>query len=327
MKTQPSTKSYKVGSVVLATDQGLGILAKSFYDAGIIDYVHIKSHSSRETHYDWYRENLTEDELLDRCDILIFFETPFNWKLIPKAREKGIKTVLMPMYECTNNPLPYIPDQVWCPSDLDMQYYKEYNPVRVQVPVEVPWKVRKEAKIFVHNAGNGGLGGRNGTKEVLEAMSYVKSPLKLIIRSQNTLIYKDNRVEVQNGTIPYEKLWDEGDVFLFPEKFNGLSLPMQEAYASGMLVMTSDRFPNNIYLPNDPLIPVSGYKKERIAVEFDSAIIDPKDIAKTMDEWYGRDITTYSEQGKQWGITNSWQQLKKTYRSMLENLLAERSSP
>lgn len=326
MKTQQPTKSYKVGSVVLATDQGLGILAKSFYDAGIIDYVCIQPHSSRETHHEWYKENLSEEELLEKCDVLIFFETPFNWKLIPKARERGIKTVLIPMYECTNHPLPYIPDEIWTPSALDTEFYKEYNPKQIQIPVDVQWRPRQWAKHFIHNAGNGGLGGRNGTKELIEALKYVKSPIKLTIRSQVPLSCDDERVEVLVGTQNYGDLWKEGDVFVFPEKFNGLSLPIQEAFASGMLVMASDRFPNNTYLPKGPLIPVSGYKKERIASTFDCAIIDPKNIAKTIDAWYGRDISTYSDLGKAWGRTNAWQKLERNYRSMLRNLLEEKSS-
>lgn len=305
----------KIGSIVLATDQGLGYLAKSFYDNGIINKVYVKPHSSRTNHYDWYPDRVSSpDDLLD-CDALLFFEEVFDWKIIPKAREKGIKTVLMVMYECSKCPFPYEPDLILTPSDLDQKYYPQG--VRVNVPVEVPWKLRKEAKVFVHNAGNGGLGGRNGTRELLEAMKYVTAPIKLIVRSQIPITeYTDPRIEYRIGT--FDDIWSEGDVFVFPEKFNGLSLPLQEAFASGMLVMTTDRFPNNTWLPKEPLIPVEGYKKDRFAVEFDSAQISPLSISQTIESWYRRDVTQYSLQGKAWAKANSWKKLKQLYLKICE---------
>lgn len=307
-----------VGSVVFATEQGLGYLAKQFYEKGIINKVVIKEHSSRKAHYEWYKKEdiITEEELITQCDTVLFIETPHNWKLIPEAREQGVKTVLMPMYECTRYPLPYEPDLILCPSLLDLEYYKDKNSVFLPVPVDTKWKERKEAKVFVHNAGNGGLGGRNGTRELIDALRYTSSPFKLIIRSQIPLPeIKDERVEVRVGT--FDDIWSEGDVFVFPEKFNGLSLPLQEAFASGMAVVCGDRFPMNTWLPKDILIPIHSYKKERIAVEFDSAIMRPQDIALSIDSIYGKDITRYSLLGKEFGEKHSWEVLKSEYLKYL----------
>lgn len=309
-------KKYKVGSIVLATEQGLGYLAKDFYDNGVIDVVYIHPHSSRKSHPEWYKNKVNSiEELLDQCESLIFFETPFEWKVIVRAREKGVKTVFMPMYECTRYPLPYQPDLVISPSLLDQQYYPDSQ--FIKVPVNVKWRLRTEAKVFVHNAGNGGLGGRNGTRELLEAMRYVISPIKLIVRSQIPITeYTDPRIFYEYN-VDRKDLWNEGDVFIFPEKFNGLSLPLQEAYASGMLVMCGDRFPVNTWLPNEPLIPVDHYTKEKIAVEFDCAQFDPKTIASKIDEWYNLDITQFSLDGRDWAKNNSWIKQKEIYKKLL----------
>lgn len=306
------------GSIVYATNQGLGILAKSFFDNGLIDKVLIKPHSTYKNNYDWYNmaSVTSEDSLLNKLTHLLIFETPFDWKIIPRARELGIKVILMPMYECTRFPFIYEPDEIWCPSQLDYDFYKskgKENIKLIQIPVDIKWHLRKKAQVFVHNAGNGGLGGRNGTMELIKAMEYVKSPIKLIIRTQ-TIDFKcnDPRVEIRYGTTPYESLWKEGDVFVFPEKFNGLSLPLQEAFASGMLVMCGARHPMTTWLPNEPMIPVKGYHKESIAVEFDCAEYSPEDIARTIDTWYNQDITKYSLLGKEFNINNTWKSLKNT---------------
>lgn len=310
-------KSYKVGAVVLATEQGLGYLAKSFYDNGVVDVVYIHPHTTRENHYEWYENKVSNIDDLLECDTILFFEECFDWKLIVRAREKGVKTVLMVMYECTRSPLPYSPDVILCPSLLDLQYYREGR--GVTVPVDIRWKLRTKALLFVHNAGNGGLGGRNGTKELLDAMQYVKSPIKLIIRSQVPIQQiADNRIEYRIGN--FDDIWEEGDVFVFPEKFNGLSLPLQEAFASGMAVMCGDRFPMNTWLPNDILIPVSEYKKEKISVEFESAVIRPQDIARCIDSIYNKDITSYSLQGKLFNNNNSWTKWKEKYIELLRTV-------
>ena len=307
----------KIGAIVLATDQGLGYLAKQFFDNGIIDKVYIHEHSTRPTHREWYpRESVVSsiDQLIEECDTIFAIETFFDWKTIPKARAKGKKTCIMVMYECTPSPFPYTPDLVLSPSLLDYDHYPGSK--LVVVPAVANPVVRSTANVFVHNAGNGGLGGRNGTAEVLEAMKHVKSPIKLILRSQRPIkVPDDPRIDYREGT--FDDIWSEGDVFLFPERFNGLSLPIQEALASGMLVMASDRYPFNTWLPRDPLIPVESYSRQHIAVPFPMANLSPVTIANSIDFWFGKDIIEYSKQGIEWGQKNSWQNLKEQYRALL----------
>lgn len=317
----------RVGTLAYATNQGLGILVKSFYDHGILTDVLIVRHGSRITHTSWYPDadvmSINDFEkakrFADQMDVMFFFETPFDWRLIPYCKEKGIKTVLMPMYECMPSNLPYMPDLIINPSLLDQQYYPQG--VHIPVPVEVPWKARFEARTFVHNAGHGGLKGRNGTKELLEAMPFVQSPISLILRTQEPINWyrSDTRIKLVVGTVPYEDLWEVGDVFIFPEKFNGLSLPLQEARAAGMLVMAADRFPMNQWLPNEPLIPVGRYEQDRIGGcnAFPSAVIEPKAIAQKIDEWYGAGILAFSQGGRSWAEAHSWEVLGPRYQKAL----------
>lgn len=339
----------RVGSLVFATEQGLGYLAKSFYDAQIVTDVMVVAHGRRkEYEWEWYpkaqkvhslsapTETARLKEFCRSVDTMLFFETPFVWDLIPYCKSIGVKTVLMPMYECMPKELPAIPNVILCPSLLDYQYYLRYDSlncrvVNVTVPVDkVEYRQRERAKVFVHNAGWGGLKGRNGTKEFIEALQHVKSPARFLIRSQNGPLNHESHQVLTNpditiqwaGTIPREELYREGDVFVFPEKFNGLSLPLQEAHASGMLVMTTARFPNTIWLPQSPLIPVSRYETSSVHPrmnETKEAIVEPLAIAQTIDDWYDKDITSYSEQGKAWGQANSWAALAPVYRRELRN--------
>lgn len=303
-----------IGTIALTTNQGIAYLARDFFLNGIVNLVAIQHHTSRKNHYEWYPDRVSHETLLEKCDTLLFFETSFSSKIIIEAKKRKIKTILLVMYESSPTAIVKMVDEVWSPSLLDQKYYP--NSKLVQIPVDIKWKLRTKAETFVMNNGNGGIGGRNGLKEVLEAMKYVRSPIKLIIRSQMPIKQIDDpRIEYRIGT--FDDIWEEGDCFLFPESFNGLSLPLQEAFASGMLVMTTARFPNTEYLPNEPLIPVKSYRKERIAVEFQYAIIDPKDIATKIDEFYGKDITRFSLMGKEYNERNSWEVQREKLKMLL----------
>jgi hypothetical protein len=344
----------RVGSLVFATDQGLGILAKSFYDHGIVTNPLVVRHGRRFEHQEWFpgapriadfRQRSYYDYVRS-MDVMLFFETPFDWNLFTFCREHKIKTVLMPMYECMPQVLPALPDMFLCPSLLDVHWAKavaksEDDVQFLPVPVEVPWRQRTHALRFVHNAGHGGINGRNGTQQVIDAWSHVKSPVILTVRMQEYFVdgrpvtdadamlarnERGGRLEIRPGSLTYEKLWEdggEGDVLLFPEKHNGLSLPLQEARAAGMLVMATDRFPMNTWLPTEPLIKPTGFRRNRLhpsCVEYEEAVINSVDIAAKIDEWFERDITGYSEEGKKWAELSSWANLGPKYTSLLEAL-------
>lgn len=335
----------KVGSLVFATDQGLGILARDFYDNGIVTDVMVVAHGRRPEHMDWYPgagriSSLGHDgfcrafDFLKGMDMALFFETPFIWPLLPALKERGVKTAICVMYECMPDPLPHLPDLILNPSLLDQQYYP--NGIYLPVPVntdKVQWRQRTKAEVFVHNAGHGGLKGRNGTAELLEALRYVQSPARFLIRSQEPLdtqrkldaLNLRRAIEVQTGTVPYNQLFAEGDVLVHPHKFDGLSLPLQEARAAGMLVMSTDRFPDNTWLPADPLIPQVRSQRTRLSprlAEIDEAVIDPKAIAAKIDQWYGADISAESVHGREWAQANNWQALKPKYLEVLQSLLS-----
>jgi hypothetical protein len=335
----------KVGMVAYTSEQGLGRMAKQFYDAGLVTEVLAFRHSSRPSHMEWYPPGTRElvnrpfsgpviDEWLKKIQVCLFFETPFDWSFITYCRRRGVKTALIPMYEWTPSTWTHKPDLLVNPSLLDQKYFPEG--VFIPVPVETKhWKLRTTASRFLHNAGNVGCKEHKGTRQLLEAIRFVKNPdFRLTVRAQDdralssivkqTPSAKDPRVAISYGDVPYETLWDGHDVLVAPEKLNGLSLPLQEAFAAGMLVMTSDRFPHNTWLPTAPLIKVSRYEKARQSagcLEFDLAIVEPEVVAATIDSWVGRDITLFNNIGKVWAEEHSWPALLPRYQKVFENLV------
>lgn len=337
----------RVGTVCYATTQGLGYLAKSFFDAGVVTDVMVfrHPHGNRPSHMEWYPKGTLEltkrpfvgekiERWLDDLQAVIFFETPFDWLFVKRCKERGVKTVIIPMYEWFLQKPPCIFDKFINPSLLDQDYFPhgEFIPIPVD---ETKCGLRVEAKRFLHNGGNLGCRGHKGTLELMQAMKYVKSNLSLTIRSQDVRglrklitqvpeIENDPRVRFEYGEISYENLFTGYDVLVAPEKFNGLSLPLQEAYASGLGVITTDRYPTNTWLPKELLIPIERYQRAQTMsghLEFDEAIVSPQAIAETLDNWHGKNITSYSLSGKSYGELNSWDILRPRYLAALESCL------
>lgn len=280
----------RVGTICYATEQGIGYLPKWFYDAGIITDVAIFRHSSRETHRNWYpphqhgyetieystrpfKDHPCTERFLSAIDIMLFFETPFDWDILRVCKKMGVKTAIVPMYECTPTNLPTTPDLWICPSLLDCQYFPGFPMLEIPVPADVVWKERHRAERFLHNGGNLGLRGHKGTLEILKAWHLCKKPIDLTVRAQDTAALREvlskanfdleqrmftwgfqssvgqKKLLVDMRPASREELFSDHDAFIMAEKYNGLSLPLREARAAGMLVMTSDRFPMNTWLP------------------------------------------------------------------------------
>lgn len=328
----------RVGHLCYSTWQGLGVMSRAFYTHGIITDVVVVEHSRTPTQRDWYpgKPHIPIRELsnhgasicswAEQLDLLLLFENAFYWPVVNHCKDRGIPVVMVPMYECYLKNPPAQCTHFISPSLLDKEYFPQS--VHLPIPVEVKWKQRTRVKTFVHNAGHFGLRGRNGTKELIDALPYIKSPINLILRMQEPPHFHlptDQRLTVRQGTAPYETLWDEGDAFVFPEKFNGLSLPLQEARAAGMLVIGTDRFPMNQWLPTAPLIKSTGRFRTNIGgsyLDLTEEIVTPRDIAAKIDEYFDTDITEYSRQGKEWAESMSWEMLGPRWRAELERIVS-----
>lgn len=292
-----------IGLIARADNSGLGAMAWEFARHIKFDQIMLKSNGRYKTYPDRFY-NLVDDLT---CDIVVSIETFYDYK-----KKEGQKTILLPMYECSPVHQVQGADKIINVSLLDQRIYPQgvYLPWPVNRTV-LPFKLRREANTFIHNAGHGGLGGRNGTKELIEALAFTTADFKLIIQSQIPVVCKDPRVEVRVQDLEnYWELWTEGDVFIFPEKFNGLSLPIQEAMSVGMPIMCTNRFPFNAYLPRPLMIEPSGYKPEMIARRFEAAIVEPKKIAEAIDTWAGMNIVPWSKEMNQLAGMMSWDKLK-----------------
>ena len=155
-------------------------------------------------------------------------------------------------------------------------------------------------------------------------MKQVKSDIKLRIFTWAPFEINDPRIEIVAVNFKnYWQLWREGDVLIYPQGANGICLPIIEAMSCGLGVITTDQYPFNEYMPKELLFEPERFEKMRYSGNFkevNGPIIDPGKIAEKIDEFAGKDISRFSNYGKQWAKENSWDALLPNYLEVFENL-------
>ena len=334
----------RLGLIGRADRTGLGIETAEFvrhFPDTLVLVVEIPTNEAQNgSYYELNLENtpkhilsglpLTEATLrafLAQIDVLFTIETPYNPETYKIAREMGVKTVLRVNFEWlddfSDNPDLFLAPSLWRFDEYPSP--SEFLPYPIATD-RVPFKLRKKAKTFVHLAGNMKAGyDRNGTEAFLKAIPLVKSQeARFIIRSQVPIDCFDPRVKVVvKDELNYWDNWKgEGDVLVLPRRYAGQSLPLNEAMASGLAIMASDMSPQNEFLPTDLLIPIETTKTVMIKKSVECAEILPEVIAKKIDEFAGRDISSYSKASGHIAKHWSWDALKPKYLKIFKQLYA-----
>lgn len=342
-----TSKPPEVGVIGWASTQGIAHIARDLVMQNVAHRVLLVRHPMYANDPARYVPGISFSpgnwqEFVEGLDVLVVVEAYLGQgHVVKEAARRGVKVVVIPMYEYSPNPFPEHTDLYLCLSGHDWKHYDGHPRVTMPWPVDThrfPWRQRERASTWVHNMGHAQWQYGKGTPELLEAWDILwrrGHTWRLTIRGQA----EDRKVDQlfkQKGwgrpgargvdwevgaAIPQEDLYSRHDAFVFVEKYNGLSLPIQEAFASGMLIMTTYRRNDGVlahpWLPDAPLVPVRGYEKVSIAREFERAIIDPTDVADMVERWYGQDITALSQKGRDWAQLNSWDTLRQPWQDLM----------
>lgn len=331
----------KIGFIARADNSGLGTMSWEFYNhlkphkTLVVDpgnYTIFKERFPKNTRFCPKRDMTASDIdwVLEDIDVLLMIETSYSWALMHMAKKKGVKMVLIPMYECLPPTMQVEPDLYICPSEIDMDFIDDDKPkVLIPCPIntkKLKFKRRLQAETFVFHNGHGGAKNRNGAQEFLKAIELVKNKdVKFLIYSQLPLRQpKDPRVEVRIGNYEnYYDIWQEGDVYVHPHKFDGLSLPIQEAIGVGMPVLCTRFYPFTEWLPESWMFPPVGKTRKRI---FNITItvheVDPAILAAKIDAWAMQSIKMDSWKAREIANNRSWKKLLPKYLKEFEKLCA-----
>lgn len=337
----------RFGLVARADDRGLATMTRDFYRHMAPDRVLLVREPGAERqgfrpHLDWYPDatvvHFTEGtfpeqvvrDWLEGLDVIYSAETMYDERLYGWARDAGCRTVLHVMPELFPASPAVLPDAIWAPTSWRLDTLPagaRVVPVPVatdrfegiSTPGDGPLRV-------LHVAGHRAMADRNGTQAVTRAVRMLRQ------RAHVTIVGQDGRLPRLSGRAPTvtvsskpggcENYWDlyrDQDVLLMPRRYGGLSLPVQEAMAAGLVPILPDVAPNGDW----PAVLTAASWRGHIITAAGTlrlAHSDPSDLAAAVDLLAtDRDLlAAHRARALEWAEAHSWDSLAPTYRTELE---------
>lgn len=234
------------------------------------------------------------EEFCNSIDVLITFETPYNYFVFDYCRKKKIKTILIYNYEFLDylqNPRLPRPDLLISPSYWHLD---EVINLRIAPTVHIPYpinrqnlkfKVRNKIKKILHIVGKRAHLDRNGTNILLKAIPLVKSEVEFVIRTQSEIeSVNDNRIKIIKDKIEnYWELYNDEDLFVMPRKYGGLCLSLNESLSTGMIPLMPDISPQKYFLDKRCLLPPSFKGTTITRKKINYYEVSPESLAERID--------------------------------------------
>lgn len=273
---------------------------------------------------------------------LVSIETSYGDNTFRWAKELGMRTILIVMWEAFNpNMAAYKNVDLYiCPSFKAYQEIPFDNKVFLPYPVDTDlFQYRQRTGVateFIHNAGSGGMNGRKGTTATILAFSIAKQKrphIELTVRSQvgfDTILPDVDCIDVtgvyfEGGRPNREDLYTDGDVLIYPSKYDGHALVSLEGMASGMPVITTDAAPmNEFWRPQESELLVRVEHQEKpnglVNPHCMSECVDIDDLAAKIVWAADNDMSEISARNR--AIVekeHSWNALKGRWAKVLES--------
>jgi glycosyltransferase involved in cell wall biosynthesis len=204
--------------------------------------------------------------------------------------------------------------------------------------VHFPWPVsserfrfrlRERCDRFVFVNGHGGaaareidsrrhLSARKGLDIVLAAAALTPDISWIVYTQANLAACPPINVEVRQGPVAHEQLYQDGDVCIQPSRWEGIGLPLLECQMAGMPLVTIDVPPMNEYHPLRVVVPSYwqwGFVLEGQPVRIPEVV--PEALAGVVRSLHGSDIRAASIAAHQWTrCERSWQQTVGKWRDI-----------
>jgi hypothetical protein len=334
--------AYKLGLLARADNTGLGYQTYDYYKflkphkTCVIDLSPINGNPQN----DWYpNAQIYRDipnhqqviEILNDIDVLLTAETPYNLDLYRLARERGVKTI------CVENPEFYdhemypqyeMPDLIILPSVWQIDYIRNHAESRGTKVIQLHHPVDTTEIEFVprnipipfHIAGKPATNDRNGTWDFMQAV-----PDGTVITQSEDLAYHIRRQyrfsTVYTNIQDNNQLYQYGNLLVFPRKYGGNCLPLNEALASGVPVIMPNISPNNHLLPAEWLVNAQheGYFEPRMRVDYYKSNVDS--ILDRINWFKSVNFEEQSRRAREIAETISWNALLPKYIEAIESIV------
>jgi hypothetical protein len=306
-----------VGLIVRMDNTGLGNQTRALCEMLKPDRIMVvdsTSFNGSAQHLDWYdgyngvvtvgwpNEQECNKFMLGLTHVLTA-ETVYNNQIFWLAKKYRVKVFVQPNWEFLDHLVQAIPQpHTWLmPSywHLDDMKRRFRNTVYLPPPIMIDRfeearreNIAREGKAkFLHIVGKRASHDRNGTEDLLKALAHSTADFSLTVRSQTPLEDYGDFVADRRVTLDVENVENEADMYkgfdalIFPRRYAGLSLPMNEALASALPVIMPHISPNNQILPQDWLVPATVTSTFVARTTIDVHTTDAEALGKKIDEF------------------------------------------
>jgi len=342
----------RIGIVGWATRTGLGSMNADMFDLGFADSWLAVQHPKlgveecvlsrpQAVSVVGTRAGKALGKFLDDLQIVVFAERPVldDIDLVAECRRRGILTCCIPMLEWLPMPdqrawvqqtdVMWVTSQ-WCGrimADLAAKYRRrryvchwEHAIIGQRWGVNLarfPFTPRTRCERFLFANGFGGAHQRRGASVVQQIAKLLPQARFVVLSQRDNLPEMPSNCEVLTENFETAaRIYQDGDIFLAPSRWEGLGLTLYEAQACGLPLATTDGSPMD---EARPLIKLP-CTTSQVTMRFDvitSHEVVPARAAQILSEWVGADISAASQHARQ--------QIVKDYslQTTLENVRAE----
>lgn len=329
----------RVGAICRMDQTGLGIQSKEFFDhipckALVINSANFKGGITQYPH--WYPNQtfVTPEkglkinheiirEFIKDIDVLITFETAYDYSIFDICRRNKVRTILQLNFEFLEYPSALPPPDLFAAPSL--WRFTEIPEPKMFLPVPVDinkFTFERKPMTFIHVAGKPAAHDRNGTIPFLNCLRYVKNAINVVLYSPQPIAIPRipsyiNFIKDNNHKEDYYENF-KGGVLVMPRKYGGLSLSVNEAIAAEMPVIMTDISPNNTWLPHEWLVfsqPAGSFQcKQNIEINE----VDLHRLAEKIDQFCDDKFYNVAvEKAMNLKSQISWQALLPTYHEAL----------
>lgn len=244
-----------------------------------------------------------------QLDTIIFNEQR-DWESVIELKKIDVKVGAYIDYY-TEETLPFfnIYDFVICNTKRHFDLFINHNnPIYIPWGTDInlfkPYEIVDNREItFFHSSGVSPY--RKGTDLVISAYyKLCNSNVKLLIHTQvdlykvfekdSTILYElkelqdSGKIEIVNKTVSAPGLYNQGDVYIYPSRLDGLGLTVAEALASGLPVITSNQAPMNEFVAeyiNGSLINIEKVYSRKDGYYWPQVDINTDDLTRLMKHY------------------------------------------
>ena len=261
-------------------------------------------------------------------DVLLSVETMFdNGHFVHDVcTEHHVRTATIIMHESYNPGQTRVGLYI-CPTWICLSRVKEKNKALFELPFEIeqfPFKPRTQARRFLHVMGFGAAHNRRQTREVVAGFLEANLPhatLTVHCCQDWRAEYgrrEDPRVTYRRQIMPEQRSVYAGfDVLVQPESYAGFCLPILEAQACGMPVITTNAAPMNEHISDfDALIPVAQVQRletrgtSPTRVNLDQQLVTAEGVAAAITRIDNSDVHGKSVKARLHAETRAWSAAK-----------------